>query len=295
VPAYHRDRGPQANHQPPQLSPKDGTVTCANPAASAIRRRLGHERANPYRRPNRHKCANDHEIAIRRRRGSDKIKSVIFFIQENHTFDSLFAGFPGADSVNAGQVCADRLPADPPHQHADSFRIGAYTTAAAHCSYTEQSAATYWRLASQFTLCDRFFSDVRGPSHPNYFMMTSAQTPIVNTPFPTDECPDFCYDIPTLANRLSHHLSWRDYGGIMTVSRAWWAIAMDRQDAQYFTSAAASTFAKHGLLNSDFLENGDELSGHNRQPVQRNNTRSKLSMPPSRARNGTPGYVSGDG
>src|SRR5258708_35166661 len=36
---------------------------------------------------------------------ADKIKAVIFFIQENHTFDSLFAGFPGADSMNAGKTC----------------------------------------------------------------------------------------------------------------------------------------------------------------------------------------------
>jgi phospholipase C len=194
-----------------------------------------------------------------------RVKTVIFFIQENHTFDSLFAGFPGADSLNAGKPCADRLPADPPHQHADSFRPGAYTSSAADCSYTEQSAATYWQLARQFALCDRFFSDVRGPSHPNYFMMTSAQTPIVNTPYPTDECPDFCYDIPTLANRLDDaHLAWRDYGGIMTdiKSLVGRPEVMDRQDAQYFADAAAGTLPSVGWLNSDFLNNGDELSGH---------------------------------
>jgi len=194
-----------------------------------------------------------------------RVKSIIFFIQENHTFDSLFAGFPGADSLNAGKPCADRLPADPPHQHANSFQPGAYTSSAADCSYTEQSAATYWQLARQFALCDRFFSDVRGPSHPNYFMMTSAQTPIVNTPYPTDECPDFCYDIPTLANRLDDaHLAWRDYGGIMTdiKSLVGRREVMDRQDAQYFADAAAGTLPSVGWLNSDFLNNGDELSGH---------------------------------
>jgi phospholipase C len=196
---------------------------------------------------------------------ADRIKTIIYFIQENHTFDSLFAGFPGADSVNAGKACPDRLPADPPHQHGDSFHPGGATTSAARCSYRADSAATYWQLARQFTLCDRFFSDVRGPSHPNYFMMTSAQTPIVNTPFPTDECPDFCYDIPTLANRLDDQgLSWRDYGGILTdiksvVGRP---EVMDRQDAQFFTDAAAGTLPNFSWLNSDFLENGDNLSGH---------------------------------
>ena len=196
---------------------------------------------------------------------ADRIKNVIFFIQENHTFDSLFAGFPGADGVDAGKACPDRLPADPPHQHGDAFRAGGNTTSAARCSYTAQSAATYWQLAREFALCDRFFSDVRGPSHPNYFMMTSAQTPIVNTPFPTDECPNFCYDIPTLANRLDDSgLSWRDYGGILTdiKSLVGRPEVMDRQDAAYFSDAAAGTLPNVAWLNSDFLANGTNLSGH---------------------------------
>jgi phospholipase C len=196
---------------------------------------------------------------------ADKIKSVIFFIQENHTFDSLFAGFPGADGMDAGKTCPDRLASDPPHQHGDAFRPGGSTTRAARCSYTEQSAAAYWQLARQGALCDRFFSDVRGPSHPNYFMLTSAQSPIVNTPFPIDICPDFCYDIPTLANRLDDGgLSWRDYGGILTdiKSLVGRPEVMDRQDAQYFADAAAGTLPNLAWLNSGFLPDGDQLSGH---------------------------------
>ena len=38
---------------------------------------------------------------------STPIKNIIFFTQENHSFDSLFAGFPGANSKNAGQRCTD--------------------------------------------------------------------------------------------------------------------------------------------------------------------------------------------
>ena len=196
---------------------------------------------------------------------ADKIKSIIFFIQENHTFDSLFAGFPGADGQDAGKPCPDRLAADPPHQHSDAFHPGGNSSSAARCSYTEGTAATYWQIARAFTLCDRFFSDVRGPSHPNYFMMTAAQTPIVNTPNPTDECPDFCYDLPTLANRLDEKgLTWRDYGGILTdiKSLAGRPEVMDRQDAQYFADAAAGALPNMAWLNSGFLENGNNLSGH---------------------------------
>ena len=53
---------------------------------------------------------------------SDRIKNIIFFIQENHSFDSLFAGFPGANSKFAGQECPDALRRDPPHKHTDGFQ-----------------------------------------------------------------------------------------------------------------------------------------------------------------------------
>jgi phospholipase C len=96
-------------------------------------------------------------------------------------------------------------------------------------------------------------------------MMTAAQTPIVNTPYPIDVCPEFCYDIPTLANRLDDGgLSWRDYGGILTdiKSLVGRPEVMDRQDTQYFADAAGGTLPNMAWLNSGFLENGDNLSGH---------------------------------
>jgi phospholipase C len=196
---------------------------------------------------------------------ADRIDTVLVFIQENHTFDSLFAGFPGADGQDAGQPCPDMLPSDPPHQHTDALVADGATTDAARCSYTEATAPLYWQLAREFTLCDQFFSDVRGPSHPNYFMATSAQTPIVNAPSPTDLCPQFCYDYPTLATRLdAAGRTWRDYGGILTDIQSMYQRpeVFDRQDAPYFADAAAGTLPNFAWLNSVFLAEGDALSGH---------------------------------
>lgn len=193
------------------------------------------------------------------------IQNVVIFVQENHTFDSLFAGFPGADSEFAGQVCPDALPADPPHQHADALTPGGATTEAARCSYSEEMASNYWQMARAFTLCDRFFSDVRGPSHPNYFMLMAAQTPIVNTPSPTDMCPEFCVDILTLPNRLDEHrLSWRDYAGLFTgikslVGRPEITI---NDDASFFRDARDGKLPHVAWLNSAFLAEGYGKSGH---------------------------------
>ena len=94
---------------------------------------------------------------------STPIKNIIVFIQENHSFDSLFAGFPGANGKDAGQRCADALQKDPPHRHADAFEPEGATSAEARCSYQESDAPNYWKVARTFTLCDNYFSDVRDP------------------------------------------------------------------------------------------------------------------------------------
>ncbi len=196
---------------------------------------------------------------------SDLIKNIVIFIQENHTFDSLFAGFPGADGEYTGKDCPDLLLGDPPHQHVDALRPDGATTKASRCSYAEADAPNYWKVAREFTLCDRFFSGVRGPSHPNYFMLMAAQSPIVNTPFPTDVCPDFCWDIPTLPNRLDERgLTWRDYGGLFTDIQSLYRRpeVMDRRDEQFFVEAEAGTLPNVAWLNSGFLVDGDAKSGH---------------------------------
>ena len=194
----------------------------------------------------------------------DRIKNIIFFIQENHSFDSLFADFPGANGNSPGQRCADSLPADPPHKHTDAFEPDGATTDAARCSYTEADAPNYWKLARTFTLCDNYFSDVRGPSHPNFLMMIAGQSPIVDTPRP-DVCPAFCLDIEVLPHRLdAQGLSWRDYGGIFTSiqSLAGRPEVMDFRDEQFFVDAAQGILSNVSWLNSGFLYEADTKSGH---------------------------------
>lgn len=196
---------------------------------------------------------------------SDKIKNIIFFIQENHSFDSLFAGFPEANSKFAKQECPDALRKDPPHEHVNALRSDGATSEEASCFYTEAQAPNYWRAARAFTLCDHYFSDVRGPSHPNYLMMTAGQSPILNTPFSSDVCPDFCLDIPVLPNRLdTAGLTWRDYGGIFTdiKSLAGRPEIMDYHAEKFFEDAASGTLPNVAWLNSGFLVDGDAKSGH---------------------------------
>ena len=196
---------------------------------------------------------------------STPIKNIVFFIQENHSFDSLFAGFPGANGKDAGQRCADALQKDPPHKHADAFEPEGATSAEARCSYQEADAPNYWKVARNFTLCDNYFSDVRGPSHPNFLMMIAGQSPIIDPPPPPDVCPEFCLDNEVLPNRLDEAgLTWADYGGILTSVRSLVGRPeiMDFQDEKFFVDAALGTLPNVAWLNSGFLHDYYAKSGH---------------------------------
>ncbi len=106
---------------------------------------------------------------------------------------------------------------------------------------------------------------MRGPSHPNYLMMTAGQSPIIDAPLPSDVCPEFCLDIPVLPNRLDERgLTWRDYGGIFTDIKSLVGRheVMDSNAEQFFEDAIAGTLPNIAWLNSGFLLDGDAKSGH---------------------------------
>ena len=195
----------------------------------------------------------------------DRIKNIVIFIQENHSFDSLFAGFPGANSQHAGADCPDSLLKDPPHKHTDAFEPQGVTSDEARCSYREVDAPNYWKAARSFTLCDNYYSDVRGPSYPNFLMMIAGQTVRVEAATPTDMCPDFCLDLEALPHRLdAKGLTWKDYGGIFTSIRslAGRPEVMNFQDERFFADAAHGELPQVSWLNSGFLVNGNAKSGH---------------------------------
>jgi phospholipase C len=193
------------------------------------------------------------------------IKNIIIFIQENHSFDSLFAGFPGANGKYAGQNCPDALQRDPPHLHSDAFQPDGATSDEARCSYTEADAPNYWKVARRFTLCDNYYADVRGPSFPNYWMMISGQTPLLGPGSIAHVCPNFCLDIEVLPHRLeTRGFTWRDYGGIFTSIQSLFGHPeiKDFEDAQFFEDAARGTLPNVSWLNSGYLRDAYAKSGH---------------------------------
>jgi phospholipase C len=138
------------------------------------------------------------------------IKHVIVIVQENRSFDNLFNGFPGADTVPNGNANGVSVPLtvtpfedkglDVGHSHLnfesaydngkmDNFNgEGTYAIIAgqylpipgphnyAYSRLPQSETAPYWDLASQFTVADRMFTSNSGPSFPAHQYLIAGQS-----------------------------------------------------------------------------------------------------------------------
>ena len=107
-----------------------------------------------------------------------KIDHVVFLIKENRTFDNYFGLFPGADGTTTGTHCdgtTTPLAAAPDrgfaagHSFTDGIRVidGGKMDCfddVGYSQFQEQQIPNYWAYAKHFTLADRFFSAIYGPT-----------------------------------------------------------------------------------------------------------------------------------
>ncbi len=137
--------------------------------------------------------------------GLNKINHVIWIMQENRSFDNYFGTYPGADGIPPG-TCLPVLPGsrrcikpfllqgaamngpacdlnhdwDPAHASYDHGAMDGFVWAEGS-PYTMEyldghDIPSYWDYARHFTLADRFFSSLMGPSLPNHVYMVAAQS-----------------------------------------------------------------------------------------------------------------------
>jgi phospholipase C len=117
---------------------------------------------------------------------SSTIKHIVIIMQENRTFDNLFNGFPGADTVASGMSNGVSVPlqavpyeqgTDLDHSHEgwykdyDNGKMDGFAHAASYpipklpYAFVPQSeTAPIWTLAKAYTLGDRMFQSNTGPS-----------------------------------------------------------------------------------------------------------------------------------
>ena len=137
-----------------------------------------------------------------------KITHVVIVIQENRTFDDMFNGFPGSDTVTEGLshtgtevplVARSRTdPYDPSHtyqsllQEYDSGKMDGFdlnpvnltvaggtgpTPADYVYGYVPRSESSiYWQLGSAYAVADRMFSTELAPSFPGHLTLIGGQS-----------------------------------------------------------------------------------------------------------------------
>jgi phospholipase C len=133
-----------------------------------------------------------------------KIKHVVIIVQENRSFDNLFQGYPGADTVASGidsrgkTIALARVPleagVDPAHSHVafqtaydggklDGFDREGFDSEAISTTPDYQFAFVprseindYWSFAQQFGLGDRMFESNSGPSYPSHQYLIAGQS-----------------------------------------------------------------------------------------------------------------------
>lgn len=140
------------------------------------------------------------------------IEHVVIVVKENHGFDTYFGRFPGADGDPTLAQASDPPDVDPSHTHEAWLKRG---THAVREQYGEADIPTYWAYARQYTLCDRYFTDIAGPSTPNHLMLIAADSPWIDNPHGNYRVQaQQQVDLPSLPSQLeTAGLSWGNYGG----------------------------------------------------------------------------------
>ena len=170
--------------------------------------------------------------------GVTPIQRVIVIMKENHGFDNYFGTFPGADGIPANASLPDGAGGmvkphwldtswtlDLPHSRADmleAFDGGKNDLFAAVAErvfpglgnisvgyYDGRQIPYYWSLARNFTLADRYFSSMLGPTDPNrLFSIAGTAGGLANNPLYGSGV-----DVPTIFDQLeAQGIPWRYYG-----------------------------------------------------------------------------------
>ena len=170
--------------------------------------------------------------------GVTSIQRVIVIMKENHGFDNYFGTYPGADGIPENASLPDGAGGtvkphwldttwtfDLPHSRADmleAFDGGKNDLFAAVAErvfpglgnisvgyYDDRQIPYYWSLAGNFTLADRYFSSVLGPTDPNrLFSIAGTAGGLANNPLYGSGI-----DVTTIFDELeARGISWRYYG-----------------------------------------------------------------------------------
>jgi phospholipase C len=139
-------------------------------------------------------CSSGCHSAVTPMTSSAPVQHVVVIMQENRSFDNLFNGFPGADTVQTGMNRGVTVPLavtplgngpDVDHTHTgwwqqwDNGKMDGFANAGTMLPYTyidPRETVPYWTLARNFTLGDRMFQSNTGPSFVAHQYMIAGQS-----------------------------------------------------------------------------------------------------------------------
>lgn len=241
------------------------------------------------------------------------IQHVIIMDKENRSFDSMFGAFPGADGATSyvgsnGRTHPlthqpdhltrdiDHSP-DAAHRAYDGGKMDLFSRVAgavqngvdqADSQLLQSDIPDYWAYAATFTLEDRFFSTIMGPSFPNHLFSiagedANADSNVYAPRWGCDAPPGTtveqrasdgtvthtfpCFDFRTLGDLLdSGHISWKYYApGLDQPGYVWSAFDAIKHirfgpdwqshvvdDTQFASDAAAGTLPAVSWLVQPF-------------------------------------------
>ena len=188
---------------------------------------------------------------------SSEIEQVVLVISENHSFDSIYGSYCSAatgsnPTCTTGPACCEAAPAkvsnqnpkdltdaqnlaySPDHSQAgevceidggamDKYVSGCSASSASNWALADHtSAATYWRLAGEYAIADRFFQSAAGASCQNdmyfitgHYMFTDNDFVAQNSSLNGDRCYGsgfISYYNPTILDLFNQcGLTWRVY------------------------------------------------------------------------------------
>lgn len=222
---------------------------------------------------------------------------VVVLLKENLTFDWVFGRFPGANGMHLRHAAnpprfppgASMIFGGPPHGNL-AYRMwgepqGRLARLSSRQQFDGHDVWLHYRLARQYTLCDNYFSSVRGPSTPNYLHMLAASsggqttlpagpeglpvsTGLVNNPrgrllrlLTHSREPQPPYDMPTIPGLLERAgYTWKNYGSLtVPLVRSLQSKSANRATEDFFVDVAQGR-----LPNLSFLMSPD---GADESPV----------------------------
>jgi phospholipase C len=221
--------------------------------------------------------------------------TIVVLMEENRSFDSYFGAlaldraYPAAASIDGltGEESnpdsrGGRVPvfhqtslvtADPPHDwdsahlQFDGGRNDGFVRAIGDRPdpmgyYTRDELPFYYRLADEYTVCDRWFSSVMGPTWPNRYYLHCA-----TSRGKKDNVPFYEGGPPTIWEQLAR--ACRSYRNYSAASIPWYVgafvgRALSGADAltpvpieEFFRDALAGTLPNFALIDPDFHVNDD--------------------------------------